>query len=227
LTVALLGLRQVRSELRELKAALVTASRNAGRPPGPPPLAAPKEAVSINSARTKGNAAANVALIEFSDFQCPFCARFSQETRPELERLYVETGKVIWAFRHLPLDAIHPEASTAAVAAECAGEQGKFWQMHELLFTNPRSLSATAIAGYASRVGLAESEFERCLSGDMKSKVASDQAEAQRLQIHATPAFLMGLVGADGRVVVSDVLSGAQPASEFKRTLDRLLLRAQ
>ena len=82
----------------------------------------------------RGNTDAKVTVIEFSDFQCPFCKQHVEETQPALDEEFVDSGKVMWVFKHFPL-SIHPQAPAAGAAAECAADQGKFWEMHELLFS--------------------------------------------------------------------------------------------
>jgi protein-disulfide isomerase len=109
-----------------------------------PPL--PTEPVSLDGAALKGSSSANIAIIEYSDFQCPYCAKFVRDTFPLLNRRYIETGKVLFAFRHLPLDNIHSLAHRAAENAECARQQGKFWEMHDALSRiRPRFVWASSI----------------------------------------------------------------------------------
>src|SRR6185436_20936742 len=87
--------------------------------------------LTLAGAATKGRASAPLVMLEFSDFECPFCGRYSRETYPQVQREYVDTGKVRYVFRHTPIERIHPQAMKAAEAAECAGTQGKFWEMHD------------------------------------------------------------------------------------------------
>lgn len=223
-SVALLGLHEVRKDLAELRAA-AQAPRAGARPPAPPPPAIPSEPVSLTGAQLKGSRTAKVAILEFSDFQCPFCSRFTQTTYAELSDEYLDTGKVLMAFRHLPLDQLHPNARKAAEAAECAGKQGKFWEMHDKMFMDPSRLGASDLRGHAASIGgLKQPEFERCLAGEFADKVAQDVAEAMRLQVYGTPGFLIGTIQPDGRMKVTDRLSGAQLIGPFKTILDRLLL---
>lgn len=167
-----------------------------------------------------------VVTLEFSDFQCPFCSRFTLTTFPELQSEYLNTGKVLLAFRHLPLDQIHPNAREAAEAAECAGRQGKFWELHDTLFLDPNRLSRDDIQGYAAAVGLRQPDFGRCLDGEASGRVAADVAEAMKLQVYGTPAFLLGVLESDGRLRVMERMSGAQQIGPFRAVLDRLLTLA-
>lgn len=122
-----------------LIAAGVRLRSNGARSAGRAEVPLPDQPISLDGAKVKGNATAPVALIMFSDFQCPFCAGFASETLPELEREYVATGHVVIAFRHFPLDN-HPLALKAAQGAECAEQQGRFWDMHDRMFHAPQHL---------------------------------------------------------------------------------------
>jgi len=221
--VALLEVQKVRTELAEVREMLRTPQQVGGRPAAPPPPPLPAEPVSLAGAQFKGSRSARVAILEFSDFECPFCSRFTLTTFPELQKEYLDTGKVQLAFRHLPLDQIHPNARKAAEAAECAGKQGKFWEMHDAMFVDPKRLSQMDIQGYAAATGLRKVDFDRCLAGEATARVAEDVAEAMRLQVYGTPAFLVGTVESDGRLRVLERMSGAQQIGSFRTVLDRLL----
>lgn len=186
-----------------------------------PPL--PSEPLSLDGATTLGNRTAKVAVIAFSEFQCPYCGVFARDTWPTLERSFVQSGKVLFAFRHLPLESIHPFAAQAAQAAECAGRQGKFWQMHDLLFKDQKRLDVPSLREHAKALGLAPSDFARCLDGEMTAKVQRDASTAKALGVSATPTFFIGSLQADGRVKVVQRLAGAQPLAQFTAALDKLL----
>lgn len=185
-----------------------------------PPL--PTEPLSLDGAVLRGSTAARVALIEYSDFECPFCGKFARETLPTLEAKYVRTGQVLVAFRHYPL-TIHALAVKAAEAAECAGKQGKFWEMHDRLFEEPRRLDGTDLRQSAQTLGLDGRAFENCLSGEAGAKVRADMENAKALGITGTPTFFLGRVGPDGRIRVTQRLSGAQPTGIFEAALERLV----
>lgn len=221
--LALLEVNELRSELAEVREMLRSPQQAGGRPSAPPPPTLPVEPVSLRGAQIKGSRSARVAILEFSDFECPFCSRFTLTTFPELQNEYLDTGKVQLAFRHLPLDQIHPNARKAAEAAECAGKQGKFWEMHDAMFVDPKRLSQIDIQGYAAAAGLQKVDFDRCLAGEATARVAEDVAEAMRLQVYGTPAFLLGTVEADGRLRVLERMSGAQQIRSFRTVLDRIL----
>ena len=118
--------------------------------------------IELGVAPVKGSGAAPLTMIEFSDYQCPFCARHAQQTLPEIDRDYIATGKVRYVFRDLPLP-IHPEAPKAAEAAHCAGDQGKYWEMHDWLFANQGALGAEKLVEYGTALGLDAASYKACL----------------------------------------------------------------
>src|SRR3989344_2730238 len=150
----------------------------------------------------KGDEDAPVTIYEFSDYQCPFCGRFFSTTLPEIEETYIKTGKVKLVFNDFPLDSIHPEATPAALAARCAGDQGKYWEMHDILFTNQATLGNSAYKQWAVQLGLDVTEFNNCLDTRKHlSAVRSNLAEGQQAGIQGTPGF----------VINGQLISGAQP----------------
>jgi protein-disulfide isomerase len=180
-------------------------------------------AVAIGDNPPKGKSAAKLTLVEFSDYQCPFCKRYVDQTLPGLMKDYVEAGSVRYVFRDLPLESIHPQAFKAAEAARCAGEQGKFWEMHDLLFANQAALQAEKLPEYAKQLGLKPAAFEACLSSDKYADaIRRDVADAQALGIRGTPGFVLGV--SDGDSVKDAVLiRGAQPLASFKAEIDKRL----
>ena len=191
------------------------------RPPVAPPL--PKEPLSLTGAAVKGNPQAKVALIEYSDFQCPYCGKFALETLPVLDRDYVTTGKVLFAFRHMPLDALHPAAKPAAEAAECARRQGRFWQVHDRLFATQRDLRSADFRSLAGSLGLDVLAFDECAKGSAPDVVVTDTAAAKALGISGTPTFLVGIRQPDGRVQVRERLVGALSPEGFGKVIENLL----
>lgn len=193
-----------------------------GRPTGPPQPPVPTELVSLDGAAQLGNKAAKVALIEYGDFQCPGCGQFAKETFPGLLKKYVEPGKVLFAFRHFPLERMHLFALKAAEAVECAGQEGRFWEMHHAIFMAAPKIEEPDLRRLADSVGLVAPTFAACLGGEVETKVRKDIAEAMRLKITGVPTFLVGTVEADGRVRVSVTLSGVGSADGFYRVLDKV-----
>jgi protein-disulfide isomerase len=172
----------------------------------------------------QGSARAPVTLVELSDFQCPFCGRHAQQVYPESLRRFVDAGQVRYVIKNLPIEESHPQALKAAEAAECAREQGKYWEMHAQLFRNQQALSQPDLIHYASGLGIDLGSFRTCLEeGHTTALVKMNQSEARRLGITGTPTFLLGGPEADGAVVVTRKLVGAQPLAVFERAIEDLL----
>jgi protein-disulfide isomerase len=186
-----------------------------------PPL--PTDAVTLDGAQVEGSRNARVAMIEFSDFQCPYCGGFARDTLGSLEQTYVRSGKVLLAFKHLPLERLHPFALKAAEGAECAALQGKFWEMHALLFADQSHLEEVAIRQRAAKLGLDRAAFDDCLNGQVTDKVRQAAADAARLAVSGTPTFFLGSVRQDGKVDVTVRYDGAITSNQVASALDRLL----
>ena len=169
--------------------------------------------VSVDDDDVKGDANAPVTIIEFSDFECPFCGRYIEQTYPEIVENYIETGQVKYVFRDFPL-SFHQNAQKAAEAAECAGEQGMYWEMHDVLFANQETLDVDSLKGYAEELDLDTEEFDECLdSGEMYDEVQADMADGSRYGVQGTPAFFVN----------GQLLSGAQPYSAFEAAIEAAL----
>ena len=210
------GQAEIKQELAEIKK-LVTP------PPPPSPVEKLETAVAIGSIVPRGNKSAPVTMIEFSDYQCPFCKRHFQQTVPTLLKDYVDTGKLRYAFRDFPLAQIHPLATKAAEAARCAGEQGKYWEMHDRLFANQDALESEKLPGHAKAVGLDETKFRQCLDqGRSAAAVKADLDAGTQLGIRGTPAIVLGLTDGD-QLKNAVLIRGAHPVDVFKGEIDRLL----
>jgi protein-disulfide isomerase len=165
-----------------------------------------------------GSASAPVTIIEFSDFQCSYCKRFWADTLPKLKEAYVDQGKVRFLYRHFAILGKHSEQ--AAQAAECAAEQGKFWEYHDQLFKNQGGLAFTEakLRQYAREIGLNSGGFDSCLaSGKHKKKVERETTAAAYLGGRGTPFF----------VVNQRHLVGAQPFDVFRKVIDEELESAK
>jgi protein-disulfide isomerase len=211
------GQQAIQNELAEIKRVLQSR-------PGAAADALPAEPVSIANEPVKGSGTAKVALIEFSDYQCPFCSRYTKDALPQIRRDYVDTGKIKYVFRDMPL-GFHKQAFKAAEAAHCAGAQGKFWEMHDTLFDNQSALSPEQLPGYAKGLGIDDAAFAQCLeSGRYISDINKDMVEASAAGVTGTPSFLVGVIQpGDGRVRVVKKLVGARPYEDFKAALDGAL----
>ncbi len=172
-----------------------------------------------------GDPDAPITIIEFSDFQCPFCSRFHEQTLPAIMENYIDTGKVNFVYRDLPL-GFHPNANPASIAAECANEQGKFWEYHDVLFDKQsqwQSLAAddftTNAKQFATDLGLESASFESCLSSsETASKVSQDTKDAASYGATGTPTFF---IGNEKNGFVKIV--GAQPFAAFEAEINSQL----
>ena len=194
----------------------------AARPPLRPEIQLPDSAVSLEGAKLKGSEQAKVVLIEYSDFQCPFCTRFATQVLPVLEKEYVTQGKLRIAFRHLPLVNIHPYAEAAAAAAECASDQGRFWDLHDGFFRQAE-LSSDRISQEVARLALDQKKYAACIEGGAMERVRAEAATAARFKIASTPAFLVGEIQADGKVLIRRSIGGARPVEEFRKAIESSL----
>ncbi len=200
----------VEQALREIEVAGALATRAPTRSLRPDPNR--RYAIDTQGSPVLGNPDAKVAVVAFSDFQCPFCSRVAP-TLKQIEREY--SGDVRIVFKHLPL-SMHPEAPAAHAAAEAAHRQGKFWEMHDLIFADQRNMSPERYVEYAQRIGLDVERFKQDVeSADVKRRIESDVAEAAGLGVMSTPAFFV-----NGRY-----LRGAQPFASFKALIDEDLGR--
>ena len=163
-----------------------------------------------------GNENAPVIIIEFSDYECPFCARFYINTLPSLKKEYIDTGKVKLVYRDFPL-GFHQNAQKAAEASEVARELGgddAFWEMHDKIFENQQAISEQDLVKYAKEIGLNENKFKEILtSGKYRNEVQNDFKEGQEAGVQGTPTFFI-----NGKILV-----GAQPFEAFKQIIDEEL----
>jgi len=196
----------------------------------PPHQAAPPERVSLSLAGAKqwysqGKEDAPVTIVEFTDYQCPYCRRFDQSTFADLRKNYIENGKVRFLARDLPLE-FHANAQRAAEAARCAGDQGKYWEMRQALFAGGGELSREAILKDARSLALNEENFMSCVDSEKhKAEIQADLAESTRLRITGTPTFVIGKSGND--VLEGVKVNGALPLAAFEAAIRQALGSAQ
>jgi protein-disulfide isomerase len=170
-----------------------------------------------------GDENANLAIVEFTDYQCPFCLRHVTQTFPQIVKDYVEAGKVRYVVRDFPL-AGHDQAILAAQTAHCVGDHGQFWPMHAWLFLNQKALSPTAMTEQAVVLGANAETFQQCLSsGKYRGRVRQAFIEGLRSGVEGTPTFFFGFIEADGKFRTKMVLVGAHPYARFQEELDTLL----
>jgi protein-disulfide isomerase len=201
--------------------------------PTPTPAAQPSQPsapaiikVSLDDDPVKGNPNAPVTVVEFSDFQCPFCSKFYKETLSQLDENYIATGKVKLVYRDMPIDSLHPNARTAHIAAECADEKGKFWEFHNMLFEKqaewqrlPAADLQSTLNQYATDLGLQSASFESCMkSQEIADEINKDSLDSVLYGATGTPTFFIGNEK-DGFIK----LVGAKPYTEFKAVIDSQL----
>jgi protein-disulfide isomerase len=212
------SLTQTNTEIASLRGAVAeleigapaAPARQAARPGRPDP--SKRYTLDVDDSPAFGPKDAKVTLVEFSDFQCPFCSRVTP-TLDQIKETYGDKVRVV--FKHLPL-SIHPKAPAAHAAAEAAHRQGKFWEMHDQIFANQRAMSPEKYREFAQTMGLDVDLFDKDReSADLKKKVDADAQQAAKLGVTGTPAFFI-----NGRY-----LSGAQPFEAFKRIIDEELAK--
>lgn len=217
-------IRGLKSEVYALKKEIASLKGEIGKSARQGMAAAPStpEKIIVGAAPNKGNKNAKVAVIEFSDFQCPYCGRHYRQTFPDLERNYIKTGKILYIAKDFPL-SFHKGAMSAAVAARCSGKQGKYWEMHDVLFENQRQLNNEFYKKQAAVLRLNIKNFESCLKDPEQEKLANKElAEGEHFGVRGTPAFFIGHIK-DGVVTDIQPLSGAQPYERFAKIVDGLL----
>jgi protein-disulfide isomerase len=175
----------------------------------------------------KGANTARVVVVEFSDYECPFCARHATTVSKDVDTQFVSTGKIRYAFANNPLD-IHKNAIMFATAAICAGGQDRYWEMHDGLFAKPPK-DKLQMLELAQTLGIDMVSFEQCLdqSPDPKARIEKDQQAAGKLSLLGTPAFAVGVTNKQGHVEVRKLITGAFPIDVFERTILAVLAEGQ
>ncbi len=196
----------------------VAAAPTAAAPAAPTPAApsAPVVVAEVTDAdHVRGNVDAPITIVEYSDFECPFCARF-QDTVEQVLAAYPDQVRLV--YRHFPL-SFHPEAGPAGEASECAADQGKFWEFHDELFANTSNLSANLYRDIATDLGLNLGDFNDCVSsGKYAAAVSEDQASGLAAGVGGTPHSI--IIAPDGSTTP---ISGALPFAQVQPVIDGLL----
>lgn len=208
---------EILKELRQIRELLE--KQNAPAPPSGQQQIT-KATVSIEGAPTMGSKDAPLTMVEFTDFQCPFCQRFHVQTFAELKKNYIDTGKLRFVSRDLPLD-FHPNALQAAQAGRCAAEQGQFWAMRDRMNSNPEKLDMASLAEYALDLKLNVGSFRSCVeSGKYKNAIRSDSQAAEKIGANGTPSFVLGKSTPEG--VDGELIIGALPYEVFDQKIKAL-----
>ena len=181
--------------------------------------------IDVAGAPALGPASDVVTLVEFSDYECPFCIKHFTTTMPQLQASYIATGKIRYVFKDFPIDENHPMAIRAPEAAHCAMEQDKFWQLHVKLFSAPGTHTPDQLVARATEAGLDIPAFKACIaSGRTTAAIRASAAVADKLGADGTPSFYLGTRDlSTDRVHVVKMLDGAQPFSAFQSAIDELL----
>ena len=219
------GQEQMQKDLEEIKKLLKQGARAAGGQQAFEPTD-----MTLGDVAYKGERTAPVTLVEFSDYHCPFCKRHATTVLPQLQKTYIDTGKLRFVMREFPIPNLHPRAKAASVAVLCGGEQGDYWGMHDAVFNDQKARTDEDFKAMASSIGLDAEAFSTCLSSDrFDAQIKADQAEGRKLGISGTPSFVLGLTDPDNPDIVhlTKFIRGAQSLASFSAAIDELLEKAE
>ena len=187
-----------------------------------PVVSAAPPMVGLAGAHRMGSSQAMIGIVEFSDYQCPYCRGFHDRVFPKLKKEYVDTGIAQFIHKDLPLKSIHPQALPAALAASCAGAQQRFWPMHAALYANNGRLAPALYPQLGRELGLDEAKFMACLGDASREQaVMRDVVEARGLGITGTPSFVIGKIQGDVLTVVR-MAKGAASFEDFAQEIEKL-----
>lgn len=175
---------------------------------------------------------AKVAFVEFSDYECPFCKMYFDQTYEQIKKEYVDTGKILYVYRDFPLSFHEPMATYEARAASCVRDQAgdqRYFQFHDLVFKNTKSngngLTKDQTDTFAAQTGIDTGKYKDCINSDkFKDEIQKDQSDGSKIGVNGTPGFVIGKLGSDG-IVDGVVFTGAQPFAAFKSVIDQQLSR--
>jgi protein-disulfide isomerase len=228
------GLREAQeATAKDVEAIRTMLQQAMGPHPAPSGGAAAQAAAStmpltVGGRPSKGNPHAAITVVEYSDYGCPYCGQYAAEIAPRIDRDYVKTGKVNYVFKNYPIAQLHPMALKAHVAAACAGDQGRYWEMHDKLFAEQRFFDLDRFVEHASALKLDPVAFRSCVeSGKHEPMIREDIAEAQNGGVQGTPVFVLAFTDPAGKTVTpARVIVGAQPFEAFKEAIDAMLAQA-
>lgn len=227
------GQTAVQQELTEIKQMLMALQKpdsgqaEAAKPPSEPPL---PMAMTVTGSPYLGHDDAPVVLIEFTDYQCPFCRRHFEQTHPRLITEFVDTGKLKIVLKEFPLQKLHPLAPRAAMAAQCAGDQQQYWPMHDLLFQNQTGVSMADLEAYATSLKLDTPRFLTCMEqGRPAPQIRADFELGVSAGVRGTPFFYIGPLDetTPDVVTVERYLHGAHPYETFQQVIEGFLAQDQ
>jgi protein-disulfide isomerase len=205
------------AEIKKLIKAIPARGRGKARAPFKP------QDLAVEGAPFLGSADAPVTIVEFTDYQCPFCKRHAKGTMSQLLKEYVDSGKVKYILREFPLRSIHPQAYKLSQAALCANDQGKYWEMHDRFFAGKKPTPNTIDADVEA-LGLDSATFKECYDSEKHKKtVDKDIADGSKLGVRGTPSFFFGKTAGASKIHATAMLRGAQGFPQFKKEIEKLL----
>jgi len=208
---------EILNELRQIRQLLEKQNKAGEAEPAKPS----RIKLDLRNSPMLGSKNAPLTIVEFTDYQCPFCQRFHTMVFGDLKKNYIDTGKVRFYSRDLPLDSLHPNATRAAEAARCATDQGQFWTIREIMSAHPDKLDMDSLVADAQQLKLDVPAFRSCVEKEKyKNDVQSDVLEAMKIGADGTPAFVIGKSTSDG--VDGELMVGAQPYPMFDMKLKAL-----
>ncbi|NVK39852.1 MAG: DsbA family protein [Oceanospirillaceae bacterium] len=218
-----LAIKQELLEIKRMLSAEEPSNKSEKKAPAEPPLP-----ITMNTIGSPfmGQEDAPVVLIEFTDYQCPFCRRHFEQTYPRLVKEFVETGKLKIVLKEFPIQKLHPVAPRMAMAAQCAGGQEQYWPMHDLLFQNQRKTRMEDLEDFAQALDLDTVRFRQCMEqGEYAHQIRADFDLGVSAGVRGTPFFFIGPLNKDepGRVTVEHYLYGAQSYGAFKQSIEAYL----
>jgi protein-disulfide isomerase len=208
---------EILKELRQIRQLLEKQQAQAPQAQGEQVV---KAKVNLEGFAMLGSKEAPLTIVEFTDYQCPFCQRFHTTAFPDLKKNYIDTGKVRFYSRDMPLD-FHPDAMRAAEAARCASDQGQFWRLRDVMGANPNKLDMDSLVADVTNLKMDVKAFRACVESEKyKSAVQTDVMEAMKIGANGTPTFVVGKSTPNG--VDGELMVGAQPYPMFEEKLQEL-----
>ncbi|MGO8672307.1 MAG: DsbA family protein [Capsulimonadaceae bacterium] len=213
---------QILDQMNQIKFLLQASAQAAPAPaPAPPPTPAMPSTLAVQGLPIEGSSSARIVMVEFTDFECPFCGRYANNIYPQIYNSYIKTGKIRYIYQDDPLP-FHPQAMPAAIAVHCAEEQGKFWEMHDSLFANQAQLQPKDFTDRAQSLGLNITQFSQCVASQKYAdEIQKGITAASGAGVKGTPMFFIGTLSPDGSSVsVDNEVVGAEPFAKFQTELD-------
>lgn len=215
----------LKKEVESLKAAQAQLAKQVGGTRPAQPARTLPASIDLTGVPFKGSATSTVALVEYSDYECPYCIRHFTQVMPQIQQAYIDSNKIRYMFRDFPIDELHPQSIRAHVASHCAIEQKNFWPMHDRLFSKAGSHTPDELARRASEAGLNPAAFAACVAAD-KYSAAIRQSTAFAISMGAsgTPFFVVGKFDPKtNQLTPIKAIPGAYPFSQFQQYIDAAL----